>query len=241
VLFDRERRAGISDLLQGIGVEPSRLLRLPLAVEEDLRGLMWIWGGAISVSDLPILSIFAKQISTSLERARLFQEVQNLAITDPLTGLLNRRSLFELGRIEFARSERLHRPFSCLMLDLDDFKKINDQHGHQTGDVVLQEFARLCRESVREIDLVGRYGGEELIILMPETRLDSARTVADRLCVNLAESVIPVAEAEIRITASIGVAAMDENTTELDTLVARADQAMYIAKHKGRNRVALSK
>jgi diguanylate cyclase (GGDEF)-like protein len=242
VFFERERRHDISEILQGIGITSSvKLVRLPLVIEESLLGILWLWGEGASRSDLPILSLFAKQVSTSLERARLFQEVQNLAITDPLTGLHNRRSLYELGKIEFARADRFHRPYSCLMLDIDHFKQINDSHGHHAGDLVLQEFARLCRKSVRDIDLVGRYGGEELLILMPETSIERAINVAERLRLNVAGYPIPSAGAEITITASIGVAARDENTPDLETLIARADQAMYIAKHRGRNRVAVSK
>jgi diguanylate cyclase (GGDEF)-like protein len=186
------------------------------------------------------MSIFARQIGISLERARLFQEVQGLALTDPLTGLQNRRSLFEVGRIEFARAQRLERPFSCMMLDLDHFKQINDNYGHPVGDQVLQEFARRCLKSVREIDLVGRYGGEELIILLPETEREMAVTIADRLRLAIATEPIKIPEGEVNITVSIGVGAMDENTTQLETLIARADQAMYIAKHKGRNSIAIS-
>jgi diguanylate cyclase (GGDEF)-like protein len=187
------------------------------------------------------MSIFAKQIGVSLERARLFQEVQSLALTDPLTGLQNRRSVFELGRVEFARAQRMQRTFCCMMLDLDHFKQINDQYGHLIGDQVLQEFAKRCKDSVREIDLVGRYGGEELIILMPETDRVTSLQVAERLRDSIACAPIRAFDKEIPVTVSIGVACQDENTTDLETLIARADQAMYIAKHKGRNRVALSK
>src|SRR4030095_15076824 len=117
-------------------------------------------------ADLPIMSIFAKQIGVSLERARLFQEVQSLALTDPLTGLQNRRSLFELGRIEFSRADRMKRSFCCMMLDLDHFKHVNDSYGHPVGDLVLREFAERCKCSVRDVDLVGRYGGEEFLIFL---------------------------------------------------------------------------
>lgn len=127
------------------------------------------------------------------------------------------------------------------MLDLDHFKQINDNYGHHTGDLALQEFANLCKHSVREIDLVGRYGGEELIILMPETELETAIRVAERLRAILSDKKIVLKDQPMNFTASIGVAAKDENTTDLETLIARADQAMYIAKHKGRNRVAIGK
>ena len=242
MLFSDTRRQGITEILRQIGVGPqTEPLRLPLIFEENLLGILWIWGKGLTRADLPIMSIFAKQIGISLERARLFQEVQSLALTDPLTGLQNRRSLFELGRVEFARAQRMERPFCCIMLDLDHFKQINDAYGHLIGDHVLQEFAKRCRDSVREIDLVGRYGGEELIVLLPETDMPTSLQVAERLRYSIACAPIQVFDREISVTASIGVAARDENSTDLETLIARADQAMYIAKHKGRNRIAMSK
>jgi len=241
-LFARTRRQGVMEILQRIGVGPeTQPLRLPLVFEENLLGVLWIWGKGLTKTDLPIMSIFAKQIGVSLERARLFQEVQSLALTDPLTGLQNRRSLFELGRIEFSRAHRMERPFCCMMLDLDHFKQINDKYGHPVGDQVLQEFANCCKRSVREVDLIGRYGGEELVILLPETDLKTALPVAERLRARIAGTPILVASDEIYVTASIGLAAKDEYTQHLDTLIARADQAMYIAKHRGRDCVAVSK
>ncbi|HEX6269576.1 MAG TPA: GAF domain-containing protein, partial [Anaerolineales bacterium] len=165
ILLIRARQKGIAEILQQIGVMPHmEPLHLPLVFEERLLGILWVWGKGLTSADLPIMSIFAKQIGIALERSRLFQEVQNLALTDPLTGLQNRRGLFELGRIEFSRAYRFNRPFCCMMLDLDHFKEINDNYGHQTGDQVLQDFAQRCRHLVREIDLIGRYGGEELLI-----------------------------------------------------------------------------
>lgn len=241
-IFTPEEAGNILKSLQEIGINfTGNLLRLLLLFEEKLLGILWVWGKGVTESDLPAMSIFAKQIGISLERARLFQEVQNLAITDHLTGLHNRRSLFELGKIEFSRAERLSRPISCLMLDLDHFKQINDTYGHPTGDKVLQGFARGCKESIREIDLIGRYGGEELMILMPETEIEMATQVAERLRVSICENQMTVDDQVLNITVSIGIATKDENTLELDTLIARADQAMYIAKHRGRNRVAVSK
>ncbi len=215
-------------------------LYLPLLFEERYLGALWLWGKDTNRKDLPVFSIFARQVGIALENARLFEEVQNLALTDPLTGLYNRRGLFELGRIEFARAERLGRSFSGILLDLDHFKQVNDTYGHPVGDQVLQEFARRCKGCVREIDLVGRYGGEEIVVLLPETEVAIAVQVAERLRAAMAASPISVGEHELRITLSAGVAGKDENTPTLDTLIARADQAMYMAKHKGRNRVAVS-
>ena len=242
ILFTREQQEGISNILQGIGITPEiEPLRLPLMFEENLLGMLWIWGEGITRSDLAIMSIFGKQIGISLERARLFQEVQSLALTDPLTGLHNRRGLFELSRMEFSRAKRLNRPISCMMLDLDHFKQINDNFGHQMGDYILQEFAQRCKNTIREIDLIGRYGGEELVIILPETDLPTVLQIAERTRNAIAEMPIRVPDQEISVTVSIGVATKDENTEYLETLIARADQAMYIAKHKGRDRVAVSR
>lgn len=237
ILFTDINKPGVAEILKGIGFTANtQVLRLPVLFEESLLGILWIWGDFIRTTDLPIMSILAKQIGVSLERARLFQEVQSLALTDPLTGLHNRRNIFELGRIEFSRALRMSRSFCCMMLDLDHFKQINDNYGHQAGDQVLHEFAQRCEASVREVDLVGRYGGEELVIFLPETDLTTAKQVAERLRKSIAETPIY----EISVTVSIGVAAKDGNTMDLETLIARADQAMYIAKHKGRNRIAVS-
>jgi diguanylate cyclase (GGDEF)-like protein len=222
-IFSSEKREeSLPELLERIGINPAaELLRLPLLFEENLLGILWVWGEGVFGTDLPVMSIFAKQIGISLERARLFKEVQELALTDPLTGLSNRRGLFELGRIELARAHRMNRPFCCMILDLDRFKQINDNYGHQTGDIVLREFAERCKGSVREVDLIGRYGGEELIIFLPETDLKTALMVAERLRKSIAENPVKIADRKLRLTVSIGVAQKDEHTLELETLLAR--------------------
>ena len=240
-LFTRINAKGIPSILEKIGVTKAmEPLRLPLVFEENLLGVLWVWGTDITRSDLPIMSIFAKQVGISLERARLFQEVQSLALTDPLTGLQNRRSIFELSRIEFSRAQRMNRPFCCMMLDIDHFKQVNDDYGHQAGDQVLQELALLCQRSIRDVDLIGRYGGEELIIILPETERDTAVQVAERLRKSILAQRTRINDKEVGVTVSIGVATKDENTPHIEALIARADQALYIAKHKGRNRVAIS-
>ena len=222
------------------GVSETIFFRLPLLFEETLLGILWVWSPFLIEADLSVLSNFAQQVASALKRAQLFQEIQSLAFTDSLTGLPNRRSLFELGKIEFARAQRLDRQFCCLMLDLDHFKTINDQFGHPIGDLVLQAFARGCKASVRAADLIGRYGGEELAIFLPETDLDTAVQVAERLRESIEKMPIKSSSQVLYVTVSIGIARRDENTLELETLIARADQALYIAKYKGRNQVAIS-
>ena len=241
IFFPRSRARMLSEKMPKMNADPeTRYFRLPLVFEETLLGILWVWSKSLIDADLSVMSTFSLQVASALKRASLFQEVQSLALTDPLTGLQNRRSLFDLGRIEFIRSQRLNRPFCCFMMDLDHFKKFNDQYGHLIGDLVLQEFAECVRSSVRDVDLIGRYGGEELVIFLPETDLDTALQVAERLRETIETTPIRFSEKELHITVSIGVSRRDENTLELETLIARADQAMYIAKHRGRNQVATS-
>ena len=218
-------------------------LGIPLIVQEKVIGLLAIDSSEpndFSEQEIEIASEFAKQVATTLENARILQETQNRAVTDPLTGIYNRRGVIELGEVEFSRAMALNRPFSAIMLDLDHFKKINDTYGHAAGDVCLHEFAQRCKSCIREIDYIGRYGGEELILLLPEAHMKASMNIAERLRTAISKTPVQYEGKEISITASLGVACIDENTNSLDMLIARADQAMYIAKHNGRNRVAVS-
>jgi len=217
-------------------------LGVPLLVQGRIIGLLSIDSNKLNnftEEDTNLASIFASQVALVLDNARVLEESQNQAITDTLTGLYNRRGLFELGHIEFTKSMQLERPFSGIMIDIDHFKEINDTYGHEVGDIVLKGLAKRCKKCVREIDVVGRYGGEEIVILLPETNLDVAVIVAGRVLDAIASKPISISEnEELNVTASLGVAARDANTTTLEILLNRADQAMYIAKHKGRNQVA---
>lgn len=217
-------------------------LGVPLIAQEKIIGLLAIDSSEanhFTEEDINIASEFANQVAVALENARIFEETQSQAITDSLTGLYNRRGLSELGKVEFARSVRGDNPFSAIMIDLDRFKKVNDAYGHAAGDQVLCEYANRCKSCVREIDYIGRYGGEEIVILLPDTSMNASLAVAERLRVAIANTPIRLSEGqELNITASLGVACKDENITSLETLIARADQAMYAAKHKGRNQVA---
>lgn len=173
-----------------------------------------------------------------LDRAN--QALEKLSRTDPLTGLFNRRYFEERLGIEFARSQRYRVPLSCLMLDLDHFKRLNDTHGHASGDEMLRRVAEVTRASVRTVDLLARYGGEELIALLPETGLDEARTVAERIRAAIAHIAFPKAGGGpvVSCTASIGLAtAPAPELTDADALVRHADDALYTAKAAGRDRV----
>ena len=173
------------------------------------------------------------------ERKRVEQELRRMATTDPLTGLWNRRRFMELSETELSRLRRYGRPVSVLMLDIDHFKAVNDTHGHAAGDEALCQLADICRSTLRETDHLGRLGGEEFAALLPETGLDEAADVAERLRQRLAASAFPLScGITLRITVSIGVASCADDDTAIDRALGRADRALYRAKNSGRNRVA---
>ena len=190
---------------------------------------------------LDTASTFANQVAIALDNARLFEEVQNQALTDSLTGLYNRRGLFEIGYIEFSRARRLERDFSVIMVDIDHFKRVNDQFGHPVGDQVLQFLASEFLISVRGIDIVGRYGGEEFCLFLSGSDAKAAMELAERLRATIATTPFQVDSLVIKLTISMGVTECDDSNSALETLVERADRALYIVKHKGRNYVELGK
>jgi diguanylate cyclase (GGDEF)-like protein len=160
-----------------------------------------------------------------------------VAATDPLTGLQNRRAFLESGDVELFRARRYHRPLSLLMLDVDNFKGINDTYGHGGGDRVLTTLAGIATQTLRSIDRSGRLGGEEFAFLLPETPLSNATLVAERLRVILAELEIPYDQSVIRFTVSIGVSQIASTVSNLTEALVPADRALYHAKAQGRNRV----
>lgn len=171
------------------------------------------------------------------QRKRLEAELTRLASTDALTGIANRRHFIAQLEKEIARIQRVAEPAAVLMLDLDHFKKINDNHGHATGDAVLQAFARGAQSDLRKIDLIGRLGGEEFAILLPETGLDAALRLAERLRQHIETMTVACNDDMIQITVSIGLTTMTRADISADAILARADQALYQAKASGRNRV----
>ncbi|MCI0520210.1 MAG: diguanylate cyclase [Chloroflexi bacterium] len=225
-------------LAKAIEVTPkTHWIFLPLVSEEHVRGSLWLWGEDLEEAALPAAAVFASQVAVALDNARLYAEVQQSAITDELTGLYNRRGFFELGRREVERSLRYARPLSAVFLDIDHFKQVNDRYGHQAGDQVLYHLAECLRQHVRSIDIVGRYGGEEFVLLLPETDQALANGVAERLRVKVEEMSAPTARGPVAITVSVGIAALTEAHENLEALLAHADQGLYRAKQTGRNRV----
>jgi diguanylate cyclase (GGDEF)-like protein/PAS domain S-box-containing protein len=219
-------------------------LGVPLIAQYKTIGLLAIDSSKLNrftEEDANLAMTFANQVAVVLENARIFKEKQEQALIDPLTTLYNRRGLTELGKIEFEKSINANKQFSVIMADVDNFKSINDTYGHDIGDKVLKEFAIRCKKCVREMDLVGRYGGEEIVLLLPNTGLNLGIKIAERLRSLIANTPFKISETlSINVTASLGVACADASTLNLDVLINRADQAMYIAKHKGRNQVKVN-
>jgi two-component system, cell cycle response regulator len=169
------------------------------------------------------------------------QQLRLLSITDGLTGLYNHRHVHELLQEEHERCKRNGDPLAVAMLDLDRFKQLNDTHGHQTGDVVLADTARILRENAREVDMIGRYGGEEFIVILPEATEAAAVRFAERVREAVERHVFRSGDKEIQMTVSGGVAsASAPDLLQPDELIRRADMALYEAKNGGRNRVVPS-
>ena len=169
------------------------------------------------------------------EQRRLIQELGRVAVTDRLTGLYNRVKLDETMTGEYDRAQRNGNPFAMILLDIDHFKKINDNHGHPAGDAVLIKLAQILTHTIRKTDIVGRWGGEEFLIISPETDGPGAANLAGKLRLSIESNVFPTVG---RVTASFGVASYQQRDT-ITRMIERTDQALYAAKEKGRNRVEM--
>lgn len=190
-----------------------------------------------SQQDIEMASIMATQMSVAIANAKLFVETQRLAITDELTSVHNRRHLFTLAEREVATARRYGRPLSAIMFDIDKFKTINDSYGHAVGDEVLREVAARCSEVIRDVDVLGRYGGEEFAVILPETMLEGGVETAERLRVAVGGRPIETSVGPVEISISAGVAELVSDTHDVHALLDHADAAMLFAKRLGRNRV----
>jgi diguanylate cyclase (GGDEF)-like protein len=208
---------------------------LPLSEKKQLLGYLAIKGFAISEKEK--VMILAHQFALALRRIRLYREIERLARTDSLTEVHTRRHIMERLEEEVKRSAARGIYLSLLMMDVDHFKRINDHYGHLTGDQVLREIAKLIRESIREIDIVGRYGGEEFCVLLPETDQNGAGYVAERIRATVEKATIKAYDARLNVTISIGMATFPKDAKDVPELLDKADWALYRAKMRGRNAV----
>ncbi|NQT90806.1 MAG: diguanylate cyclase [Candidatus Omnitrophica bacterium] len=191
----------------------------------------------VLLDDIIRFTILANQFSMVLERIRLYELVQELAITDGLTGVFVRRYFMERFTGELERARYFNTQVSFLMIDIDNFKRINDKYGHLVGDVVLKEIAQTLKRNLREIDFIGRYGGEEFSVIMPDTAKEAAAVAGERLRSAVEASEIKAYDEKIMLTVSIGVSTFPHDTGDLNQLIDKADQMLYKAKGAGRNGV----
>lgn len=217
-------------------------LGLAVSVPESQLLQSWREQSLIVLLAVAALSLLIVRLAFSLLRMldRLVadrEELLRLATTDALTGLLNRRIFLQRLEDEFERSRRYGMPLSLLMLDCDHFKLVNDGYGHAVGDQALQNLALWGQESLRSCDIFARMGGEEFAVLLPETSLNQAVEVAERLRQTVAEHPLQTFAGNLVLTVSIGVAQVEAGDLTVEAVLVRADQALYAAKHGGRNRV----
>ena len=229
---------GRSSQYQDIGYFTS--LGVPLMAGDELLGVIVVGDSGserhFSPDELDLFNLFAQEAALAIHNARLFEQMKVLATHDTLTGLYNRRNFFKLAAVELERTVRYKKPLAAIMLDIDKFKKVNDTYGHAAGDQVLQGIAHLCLQSIRIVDIIGRYGGEEFSIILPEADVEQAMIVAERLCAVIASTPFETGRGPVKLTASLGVAALDPEHADLDVLLDQADQALYLAK-QNRNQV----
>ncbi|HEY7112306.1 MAG TPA: sensor domain-containing diguanylate cyclase [Thermoanaerobaculia bacterium] len=229
------------------GWRPYDMLFIPLHSGESLVGCLSVDeprnGQAPTLETIQALEIFANQAVTAIENARRYHDAKEQSIRDGLTGAYNHRHFQETLQRELGRADRQSRTLSVLMLDIDDFKAINDRYGHPVGDAILERIVAEIRSEVRgDMDLVARYGGEEFAVILPETPTEVAVEVAERIRRKIDERLFrpPEGEDVIRVTVSIGLAAYPNDASNKKELVERADAALYRAKRRGKNAVVMT-
>jgi len=211
----------------------------PLVYGGEFLGVIFVFSdNPFDTTDLKLLGLFASHAGAAVRNARLHSELHELAIRDSLTGIFNRRHFFDLAEKAFKHARRYKRPLSALIFDLDHYKEVNDHFGHLIGDQVLHDMAQRCLAVLRQHDIFGRYGGEEFSVLLPETDLQGALALAERLREVTGNEPFETDNGEVRITISVGAARIKRTTTGLMQLLSEADKAQYRAKDKGRNTVS---
>jgi diguanylate cyclase (GGDEF)-like protein len=241
-----EERALQSGRPQTVAAPESVALAHPLRVQEtegqalEVAGVVSVGraGRPFSMAETELFHYLAAQAAVSVENVGRHEAVARQSVTDQLTRLANRRRFDEALVAEVERAVRLEQPLGLVLLDLDDFKAVNDVYGHQQGDSVLREVARAVRRACRDIDIPARYGGEELAIILPGADLDGAYELAERVRREVETLRVPRfdGDGEIGVTASLGASAVPATAADGPALIAGADAALYRAKREGKNR-----
>jgi diguanylate cyclase (GGDEF)-like protein len=208
---------------------------LPLTIDKNTVG--YLVASGIDIRDIEEFNILAQQFLFGIKRAFLYKEVQETAITDSLTQVCSRRYFLERFSEELLRSSKFKLHLTFVMIDVDNFKSFNDQYGHLVGDAILREVARVIKETIRSMDFIGRYGGEELCIVLAETDKDQALLAAERIRQAVEGRSIRVYDEVMKVTISIGLSTYPKDAQTDKSLIEKADKALYKAKLSGKNKV----
>ncbi|MEK9630000.1 MAG: sensor domain-containing diguanylate cyclase [Nitrospinota bacterium] len=215
------------------------LVSIPLMIENEIIGVMNLNDndkGFFNVGDLDFALNVSEFVALSISNALLFEKVEKLSVTDGLTGLDNHQQMQALLKNEVIRSQRYSSPLSIIMLDIDHFKNVNDTYGHQMGDDILLDFATTMKKFCRSNDVAARYGGEEFILILPETKVEGAKYIAERIREEMASQTFSYKGTDFKVTVSCGIAEFDPERIKTPAdLINIADQALYRAKNEGRN------
>lgn len=228
-------------IVQAITEGGGKATRVEAGLRHKGGHIIWISTNAVVCFDPAGKPVCIEGVARDIsERKQMEEQLTALTRTDGLTGVCTRRYFMDKSEAVIEVMRRYQRPASMMVLDLDHFKRINDNYGHHIGDLALIAFTRSCRQEIRESDVLGRLGGEEFGLMLPETTIQNAQIMAERICNAVAAVEIPVNDRMVRITVSIGLVGLGVEDKSLDTVLRRADQAMYQAKEKGRNQVVTS-
>lgn len=223
--------------------ELKSIISVPLKIKDQVIGAINVdnkrKGDFFNKDDLRLLSTFANQAAIAIQNAKLHQEIKQLAITDDLTGLYNFRYIKDRLDEEVKRAQRFKHLLALIMADIDHFKEFNDNYGHLAGNKVLQNIADILRSNIREVDIVGRFGGEEFIIILPEANKKEAHKIAERIRIKVEDYnfINKKSHPNEKVTLSLGVTSCFQESITPQGLIYKVDQALYQAKRRGRNRV----
>jgi diguanylate cyclase (GGDEF)-like protein len=229
---------------KGIELPPlPSVLVLPLMVHERALGTLVLGSrrkGAFAGAVRTILEVLASHLAVSLSNARMLRRLEELATLDGLTSLLNKRALLESAALKLRSATRFGKILSVLVCDIDHFKKVNDTYGHDIGDVVIRGFADILKRNKRDVDVLGRFGGEEFVIVCEETGEKGAVQLAERIRAELEAATFNTEKGALQVTCSVGATTFPIGGQDWDSLFKSADEALYVSKRGGRNRVTHS-
>jgi len=216
----------------------------PLVCQDRVVGVLnladKIKGDNFTTEDIVLIELFSQLVGASIGNIKMFKKIQHQATTDGLTGFVNHKTFYEMLEKELGRSRRHGGQIAMIMVDIDNLKKTNDTYGHRAGDKVIREVSRRIKESIRQIDIPARYGGDEFAIILPNTTLEDATVVAERMVGAVAETSIAWKEHQIKLSISVGLGQYDAISTP-ENITRHSDQALYSAKQAGKNTVRISR